>query len=87
MMFYKDGIKKVERSVSENSRAKLSIVYVRSWSQKMHSHQKSLQAYSGSARLTPSRLEGGLNEDEHSGAGSSLLPSGSHIYFSSSAQS
>lgn len=32
--------------------------------------------------MTPSRLEGGLNEDEHSGAGSSLLPSGSHIYFS-----
>lgn len=51
-MFYKDGIMKVERSVSENSRAKLSIIYVRSWSQKMHIHQKSLQAYSWSARLT-----------------------------------
>ena len=32
--------------------------------------------------MTPSWLEGGFNEDEHSGVGSSLLPSGSHIYFS-----
>ena len=39
-MFYKDGLMKVKRSISENSRAKLSIVYVRSWSQKMHRQQK-----------------------------------------------
>lgn len=37
--------------------------------------------------MTPPRLEGGFNKDEHSGAGPSLLPSGSHIYFSSFAQS
>ena len=35
MMFYKDGIMKVKRFISENSRAKLSVVYVRSWGQKM----------------------------------------------------